>query len=339
MSNQLSDILKQWQDNKDELDWVLGSIITTKGSAYRKTGAHILINSLGQHFGLLSGGCLEADILRHAQQVMLDGKAKIIQYDMCEEGDPSWKLGIGCGGLVKIALQAVNKQNNYQDFDAVLHALEQRVSCYYQININDINQKNQVSKDRDYSESILNIAIKAVPHLAIFGGGIDARPMVAMADQLGWKVSLIDHRNANARTVDFPKAHAIYKNHVGELKQGDILQSENFLNNLDAIIIMGHSLSFDAAALSLSQQSSARYIGLLGPSHRKEKVLRQAKLKQLKIPVAGPIGLDLGGDLPESIALSVLAEIHAKLERRSALSLSNSLILPAEKSDKKEIAC
>ena len=81
MSNQLTTLLNAWKQGKDETDWVLGTIYKTEGSAYRKAGAMMLINGNGQQFGLLSGGCLEADIMRRARAVMQTQQGALLVYD------------------------------------------------------------------------------------------------------------------------------------------------------------------------------------------------------------------------------------------------------------------
>jgi xanthine dehydrogenase accessory factor len=88
-----------------------------------------------------------------------------------------------------------------------------------------------------------------------------------------------------------------------------------------------HNIKLDAAVLKLVQTSSAKYVGLLGPTHRTDRVLDIAKLTRsdLTKPLANPVGLRLGGELPESIALSMLSEAHAVLENADGLSLSRML--------------
>jgi xanthine/CO dehydrogenase XdhC/CoxF family maturation factor len=100
-----------------------------------------------------------------------------------------------------------------------------------------------------------------------------------------------------------------------------------WLQELDAIIIMTHNVQLDAEALNAAQKSTATYVGMLGPTHRTERVLAVHKLalSTLKVPLANPIGLKLGGELPESIALSIIAEIHAHFEGCDAHSISNIL--------------
>ncbi|WP_143872329.1 XdhC family protein [Catenovulum sediminis] len=316
MNNQLTNLINNWFEHKNDYQWVLGTIIETQGSSYRKTGAMLFINNLGQYFGLLSGGCLEADIMRQAQKVMDTNQAIVIQYDMREEDDISWELGIGCGGMVRILLQPLNKQNQYHQLPLVLELLQARQKTYYQLNLNAPDQTNLVANTSDELDSALTIELNPIPHIAIFGAGIDARPLVAMAGTLGWEITLIDDRTNNARAQYFPAATRIIR------QSAETLKSHPLLNNIDAAVIMGHNISFDAQALKTLQNSSARYIGLLGPEHRKQKVLNCASISTLTKPVSGPIGLNLGGDLPESIALSILAEVHAVLEQRDARSFS-----------------
>ena len=88
---------------------------------------------------------------------------------------------------------------------------------------------------------------------------------------------------------------------------------------------MAHSVELDANALYALNQSNLKYMGLLGPKHRRAQVFEQANIaiQEVKAPVFGPVGLNLGGDSPESIALSLISEIHAVLSNKDAKSLSN----------------
>jgi xanthine/CO dehydrogenase XdhC/CoxF family maturation factor len=87
---------------------------------------------------------------------------------------------------------------------------------------------------------------------------------------------------------------------------------------------MHHNLKLDGEALQMLQHSSALYVGLLGPYHRTERLLSDMNmnLAQLTLPLANPVGLNLGGDLPETIALSILSEAQARLAERDARSFS-----------------
>ena len=90
---------------------------------------------------------------------------------------------------------------------------------------------------------------------------------------------------------------------------------------VDAAVIMSHNVDIDAEGLSCCQNTGLNYVALLGPRHRYQQVLERAGLDEaaLSCPVSAPAGLDIGGQLPESIALSILAECHAVLNRSQSL--------------------
>ena len=329
-TNHLSSLLDEWEPQKDQLDWVLATIIETDGSSYRKPGAIMFINSLGQYFGLLSGGCLEADIMRQARKCWDDGDSRIIQYDMRDEDDIAWQLGIGCGGMVRILLQPITAQNDYLSLLTLGRQLQENQTSFYVQLISNSKTDNQCLSEppsgfdgltsgvfhrgeRHYFVSVQQPVIR----LAIFGGGIDAIPLATMAKQLGWHVTVFDERLGYAKVNFFSEVDVIIRHKFSEL---DAEQ----LNQYSAIVIMNHNVSMDAKALRISQSSHARYIGMLGPFHRTERVFNEAGIEQnqLKLPLYNPVGLDLGGELPESIALSMLSEIHATLLGASGKSLS-----------------
>ena len=328
MASDLTDILSIWSKDRD-LDWVLATLVCVEGSSYRKPGAIMLINGFGQYYGMLSGGCLEADIVLKSSQVLNDGKARIIRYDMQDESNISWQLGIGCGGCIDILLQPVNKKNHYLALDQVLDQLSQGKTCHYLQGMDELSKtkiienSNQQRFFSDYAitrnqegQWFVNL-LKPNPHIAIFGGGIDAIPLTNFARELNWQVTLCDPRSAYARDKNFPSANTIIKNPIPSLKGCE------WLNKIDAAVIMHHNIKLDAQALELLQTSSARFIGMLGPGHRTQRVVAETSLNgsQLNTPLHNPIGLDLGGDSPSSIALSIVAQIQSVLNQTSAQSL------------------
>jgi xanthine/CO dehydrogenase XdhC/CoxF family maturation factor len=320
MSNRLKELLSTWLPKKDSCQWVLASIIETQRSAYRKTGAMMLINSLGKSYGLLSGGCLEADLKRQAQKCWLSNTNITVCYDMQDDSDIAWQLGIGCGGLVKVLLQPINSDNNYLDLVTLKSQLDNRNPCFYHIDTFNTQTSNQVlSKAVESLEPL--IAIQPAPALIIFGGGLDAQPLVKMAKTLGWYICLVDSRTAYARAAYFKEADLVINQDYHDLDHSLLLPKA------DAVVIMHHNVSLDAHALQLVKSqanlASASYLGLLGPQHRTERVLEQAKLNTTDFPnkLANPIGFDLGGDLPESIALAILSQAHATIEQASGKSL------------------
>ena len=233
MANQLSNLLAEWYPNRDSCDWVLGTVYKTEGPCYRKAGAMMLFNSFGQQFGMLSGGCLESDIQVHARRVMQTGKPVTLCYDGSDEDDLSFQLGIGCGGTVYIMLTPVHADNGYQCLDQLREALIKRESGQYIQPIPGGATSSAraeyvakaVSSDRKPQAWIQNktgtdyliTPVTPDPHLLVVGGGIDARPVVSMAKQLGWTVSVWDPRPANARKEFFMDADLLLRDPVESL--------------------------------------------------------------------------------------------------------------------------
>jgi xanthine dehydrogenase accessory factor len=323
MSNQLTTLLNAWQKGKNDTDWVLGTVYKTEGSAYRKAGAMMLINGFGEQFGLLSGGCLEADILRNARKVMQSRQALLLEYDGSDEDDWSFQLGIGCGGKVYIMLQPVHSDSDLGLGDMAAALGERNSGIYYQhigsatayfeTSQRTVSERSNIERRAD--GDWLVTPINPEPHLLVVGGGIDARPVVRIAAELGWRITLVDPRPSNARAAYFPGANRI----INQLDQNlsRYIQTEK----VDAAVIMSHNLDIDAEGLRSCQGTSLEYVALLGPRHRYQQVLERAGLvePQLTCPVFAPAGLDIGGQLPESIALSILAECHTVLNQSNSL--------------------
>ena len=329
MANHLKQLLDKWSPQKDEVQWVLATIIETAGSSYRKAGAMMMINSLGQYHGLLSGGCLESDIMRQSRRCWEDGRNRVVEYDMREEEDLAWQLGIGCGGMVKILLQPVSEENDYLSLNQVHACLADNSSGKYQINTLSQRPENlfeqvqlaHVSNKVSVKDGVFTVDVTAPFHIAVFGGGIDAIPLVNLAAEIGWQVTLIDPRSSYARASVFKRAHNIIREPV------DSLKGALWLAQIDVAILMNHNVTLDAECLELVQHSQAKYIGVLGPIHRTDRVLDAGGLSRegLVKRLSNPVGLRLGGELPESIALSILSEAHAYLEAADGQSISGLL--------------
>ena len=283
----------------------------------------MLIDGFGRLFGLLSGGCLEADIARHARKVMQRGEVELLAYDGNDEDDWSFQLGIGCGGKVYIMLQPLSAGNDL-GLGAMAAALGARKAGLYQQKIGAAEASFEVRERGALPRSVIEqredgdwllTPIVPEPHLLVIGGGVDARPLVALAGELGWRVTLADPRSSHARAEYFAHAGTVLRRLDGELQH--YIDAET----VDAAVIMSHNVGLDAEGLRACQGSGLEYVALLGPRHRYRQVLERAQLDEtaLSCPVSAPAGLDIGGQLPESIALSILAECHAVLNRSESL--------------------
>ncbi|WP_414830739.1 XdhC family protein [Alteromonas sp. H39] len=319
MKHHLLHVLRHWEPQKDAFQWLLATVIETAGSSYRKAGAMMLFNDRGDQLGVVSGGCLESDILHQARMCWESGKAKTVTYDMQEEGDIAWRLGIGCGGEVTLLLQPVTADAEYLGLQHVLALLESGQPVTYAVEIASAQPNARVNDTAVKGENWFAHRIMPPPSLAILGGGVDARPLAQMANILGWRVHVNDSRARYARSEDFSGCQ------VSDIST-DKLSGAAWLKNANAVIVMHHQVTMDANALAHLAHNAVpqlRYLALLGPSHRCEKVLSEANIHHSSLPVElqSPAGLALGGELPESIALSMIAQAHAVLHNKSAVPL------------------
>jgi xanthine/CO dehydrogenase XdhC/CoxF family maturation factor len=151
--------------------------------------------------------------------------------------------------------------------------------------------------------------------ILVLGAGPDAQPLVALAVQLGWSVTVVDHRSHYARVESFPGATAVLN--------GGVATTDAILGGtvrFAAAVVMSHHFNSDLAYLRALAPSTVPYVGLLGPAVRRERLLSElgAEAKRLGSRLRAPVGLDLGADTPEAIALAIVAEIHAVLAGRAA---------------------
>ena len=337
MSAGLHQLLNHWAPRRDQGRWVLGTIYRTEGPSYRKAGAMLLLNDAGERWGLLSGGCLEADIARHALRLMETGGARTVTYDTRDEGDVAYQLGLGCGGAVEILLQHVSPTGGNLGLDLALQRLQAGQGGALVLDVpygrgparGLVLQRGHrpspeaappLGEEAHLRERAgrrqLVVPFRPEPALLVVGGGVDARPLVEFACQLGWQVSLCDPRPAFARARHFPEAVQIHRCEVADLSG----------TAFDAAVVMSHNLAIDAQAITwLRSQPRLRYLGLLGPRTRMSQVLELADVAEGELPcrVHGPAGLDLGGELPADIALSILAQCQACLHGRGGAALAD----------------
>ena len=102
---------------------VLATVYETLGATYSKAGAQMLISGSGQFQGMLSGGCLEGDLAERARQVIGSGDAQRVTYDLREDDESLWGLGVGCEGLMRIFLQPLRAVDAFAPFPAMLEIL------------------------------------------------------------------------------------------------------------------------------------------------------------------------------------------------------------------------
>lgn len=332
----------------------LATVVEVNGSAYRRPGARMLVTNEGQLTGTISGGCLEGDARRRAQQVMLRGKPEIIVYDSTDiDDDLENGAQLGCQGEVFILMEPIDFNNAHNPLEllretfqlqqtSVLatvlkssdHTLAPAAERFLLLNDGSLKSGNinpdliqqyllpdmqellhtgtSIVQEYDYAGQTIRVfleLIKPAPLLTIYGAGNDAQPLVRLAKSLGWRVMVIDGRPLLASQNRFPEADKVQIARVEEMAH--YVYAQGFA------VLMSHNYYYDLAALeALSQLKEIAYIGILGPRKKTDRILNELQQKgidtiALDERLHSPIGLDIGGENPDEIALSIMAELQA----------------------------
>jgi xanthine/CO dehydrogenase XdhC/CoxF family maturation factor len=307
----------------------LATLVRVEGSSYRRVGARLLIAADGDYAGSISGGCLEAEVVRKARWLAREG-AVVERYSTLFDDTAEIPYGLGCGGTVDLLLEPAGTA----EFAALMHALEaslhgERRQVATQLPqagaalrrcVLDAHGKHLFHSEAGcVSEALPVFAewLEPPQRLFVFGAGDDAQPLVCMAALLGWSVTVVDGRAQWARRERFPQAERVV---VASTTEGLVI------GHGDAVVIMTHSYEQDRTWLAALLPAGVRYLGLLGARHRSALLVREAaallgwSLDRACDGLFAPVGLDLGGDGAESIALAVIAEMHACCEGKLGVS-------------------
>ena len=346
---ELQDIITTYNKLKNSRETIaLATVVKVAGSTYRRPGARMLMTSKGEMVGSLSGGCLEGDVFEQAQEVMNSKKSRLVSYDTTSEADILWGLGMGCQGIVDIFIEPLFDESGKILMSFLAECLQNRqpgvlVTIFESQSIEnhhlmlspDGNFTTHITDDslvqlllnhgknakrlgKSFHISINNIeALIEVIHpplsLVIFGAGHDAIPIVYFAKQLGWSVTVLDRRPAYATSTRFPEADAIIISEYEKLSNSLILDEKT------VAVVMTHNYIYDLTILKTILPLPLRYLGILGPRRRTEKLLGEIPIDdQYKKRLYAPVGLDIGADNPQEIALAIIAEIQAVITNRSA---------------------
>lgn len=334
----------------------LGVLVDTAGSTYRKPGALILIAANGEYAGLISGGCLEGDLREHARRVIGTGEARAVRYDLRSPDDQLWGLGLGCEGDMQLLLLRLAPDNGWQPLTHLTAALEAHVATAVGVVVQSTRpdlpagslalpaaadsparvppELAQPTVQAALSSAAANgqprwiggpsgsfqlfvLPLSLPPRILLLGAGPDVVPVVEFAARLHWKVTLTDHRTAYVVRAHFPSAERVI------LAAPHLLARALDLSQFSAAVVMSHHLPSDLAYLRVLAETSVPYVGLLGPAARRQKLLADlgGAAGALQARLHAPVGLPLGGRAPESIALSIVAELHAFLYSPHAAAL------------------
>lgn len=290
-------------------------VLNTQGSSYRKSGARMLINEDGQQFDLISGGCIETHLTRHAKQVMIDGKPKSIDYDFSDPDAPEWLISVGCRGKVTLLIEKLSPANDYGSLALYLQARQERHTSWLVTDMLTGHTKRLPEAPKASAEIIIE-AVKPAPRLLLVGTGPDTDAIIDLARKLDYLVQVIGCQSQSLQAF-----HHRYP-HLSEPIEAPYLDAYLAANPVDYALIMTHNQALDAAYLSQKSFAKLPLVGLLGPAERKQRVINQMT-GPVPLNLLGPIGLDLGGHGAQAVALSIMAQIQALEFQTSATPLAN----------------
>ena len=340
----------------------LATVVQVDGSAYRRPGARMLVSEDGELTGAISGGCLEGDALRKAQTVIFQQKSMLVTYDTTDEDDQKFGVGLGCNGIIHVLIEPIDYHNTINPIELLKIAISDRVSCKLitvfsvkyskqeQIGTKVLLKENQIIGDttgienslwlkiqaetegNDYNLTIIRKyeefdevqafieVIKPAIRILLFGAGNDTVPLAKMAEILGLEVIVIDGRKNLATSARFPSAMQIITG------AGDEVVQKLETDRNSAALLMTHNFEYEAQVLEKLMNLDLPYVGILGPKKKSEKLIERLEMKGMTVNQAtiySPMGLDIGAEGSEEIALSILAEVKAVLAKKPATFLRN----------------
>jgi xanthine dehydrogenase accessory factor len=343
---------------------VLATVVHLEGSSYRGPGARMLVLENGLMIGAISGGCLEGDALKRALLTFTEKKSRLITYDTSDESDTSVGVQLGCEGVIQVLFEFIQMNDNLNPIELLRKAITKRQesvlvtlfnlkdkrglqigTCLLaeqvgtitsSIKDNDLKsaihsnlteiftQKKSAFKDFTIDSILVNAFMEFITppiSLVIVGAGNDALPMMQIASILGWEVKVVDGRPTHAKVDRFISACQVLVS-----KPAKVLEQIS-IDNRTCFVLMTHNYNYDLQMMQALLETELKYIGLLGPKKKLEKILSDLKLNGMEITeeklakIYGPTGLDIGAASPEEIATSIIAEIQAVFNSKQGTML------------------
>jgi len=315
---------------KEGYKTVLATVVALDGSSYRRPGVQMLIWENRKFTGAVSGGCVEKEIERQATTVFSTGIPKIMTYD--------GRFRLGCEGVLYILIELFNPSKEFLNlFDSTLKYRKGfSLSSFYNkedgINANYgtlcfLEGKTFSIQGKEMNtNTLLEFTQEMSPNnkLIIIGAEHDAVQLCSFATALGWDVTVITTPLEEKNILDFPGAKELIP-----------VEPEMFIaSTIDthtAVMLMTHSYAKDLKYLITICNTSPMYLGILGPSKRREKLLHDFMEYKPDTDldfienIHGPAGLDIGAETPQEIAISIMAEILAVVRDRKPIMLKDKV--------------
>ncbi len=355
--SELQEVLRAIEDGAARGErMALATIVAIRGSTYRREGARLLVPADGAPIGTISGGCLEGEVCTVATDVMSEGQARLLHFDLTADDEAVWGWGLGCNGVIDVFVEpadravemagairrAIDEQRELVAVTVIRAGAASGIDPGARIlidpdgssegslgepSLDDRARSEAVAALEDERSSTVLLAddVEAfvevlVPpiRLLICGAGHDAIPLVRFAAGLGWRVEVADDRAVFLTSERFPEATGFVQTEPADVAEAARVDRRTYA------VVMSHNFMRDKDYLRALLGSPTPYIGMLGPRERFDKLLNELRREgyeanpdDLRV-VHSPAGLDVGAEGPEEIAWAVTAEVLAAKNARPA---------------------
>ena len=331
---------------------VLITLVEVHGSSHRRPGARMVVGEDGRYAGFVSGGCLEGDLAEHARHVFGEGEPRTLSYDLSDSDELAWGLGMGCPGILRLLLEPFDEAlaarlQSWMDegsplvlgtvFDAGpgsgvrpgdrfrvwaggsdslpedtphLEAISRAASSA-------LRERRSATaswgKEEDLVEALLEY-LETPVRLIVVGAGPDAVALVQLAADLGWLTTLVDRAGPGAAGDRLPAGTSVVTDDPVEAIP------EIAIDARTAVVLMSHHYDRDRTLLKHLLDTPSPYVGLLGAASRRDALLADlgdGAGGPARERLYAPVGLDIGADHPQEIALAIASEIQAVIAGRS----------------------
>jgi xanthine dehydrogenase accessory factor len=308
----------------------LATVVSVRGSSYRRPGARLLVPEDGSPIGLISGGCLEEEAARLAREALDLDAPLLVTIDHSSEGDELWGMGLGCRGVIEMLAEPPGMAA--QTLDALAAARREGRATYLLTGLDgERSELTATEADALGERAALAVAhgrptllgdavldpILPPLHLVICGAGPDASPLAAAGARHGWRVDVVDPRRPFLRQDRFPGARLLDADPASAA-------AATGAGEWTAVVVMSHDYLRDAAFVEGFLGCGAIYLGVLGPRDRTERILAELPTAASDADLAilhAPAGLDVGADGAEQVATAIVGEILTVLHGRSGRPL------------------
>jgi len=355
---ELQDIVRGWSELRArEQEVVLATVVAASGSTYRRPGARLLLSAERWIAGGISGGCLERDVLGKAWWRTREGPL-VVTYDSTSADDEeTWTFGLGCNGRVDVLLERLPASGEAHPLDFLARCLETRrpgvMATVFRSGVSGtvgrrlllsaegvrsdlptgplrdavqaaaevVAREGRTRADRVEDAEVLLEVVQPPRSLVIFGAGQDAVPLVRLASALGFHLTVVSNTSGGAPAELFQEANVRLTASPRAVREKLHLEPDS------AVVVMTHNLGHDRGYLQFALESECAYVGILGPRARTDRLLNELAeggfhpTDARRGALYSPVGLHLGAEQPEEIALSILAEIEARFRGADAQSL------------------